>query len=140
MDMYIELSYYRFEAFKMLAKNYLRLDDHWSFSDKQRLIKEVEITLADIVELLMLWSCHGDAAEANTCLDVLVVALEDYKAKVGTMKVAEEATEVVVVVSPGVDKTMGRVTKVRAEVPPKLEQSTGKGKACEVAPSTQGPL
>ncbi|CAN8236770.1 unnamed protein product [Cochlearia groenlandica] len=53
MDMHIELSYCGFEAFKILAKNYLDLDTHPLFGEIESLLKETEISPADVAEKLM---------------------------------------------------------------------------------------
>ncbi|EOA25676.1 hypothetical protein CARUB_v10019028mg [Capsella rubella] len=53
MDMHIELSYCTFEAFKILAKNYLDLDSHPLFKQIESLIKETKIAPADVAENLM---------------------------------------------------------------------------------------
>ncbi|CAH8388776.1 unnamed protein product [Eruca vesicaria subsp. sativa] len=53
MDMHIELSYCRFEAFKILAKNYLNLDSHVLFGKIESLLEETNITPADVAENLM---------------------------------------------------------------------------------------
>ncbi|CAH9089649.1 unnamed protein product [Cuscuta epithymum] len=80
MDKHIELSYCTFEGFKVLARNYLQLEDHPMFeSIKELLMKETnKITPADVAENLMLMtssSClHHDAA--NRCLQNLAQALQ----------------------------------------------------------------
>ncbi|GJN35643.1 hypothetical protein PR202_gb24437 [Eleusine coracana subsp. coracana] len=54
MDMRIEMSYCRFQAFKVLAKNYLDIDDHELFGEIRRLLEEeVDMTPADVAENLM---------------------------------------------------------------------------------------
>ena len=53
MDMHIKMSYCGFEAFKTLAKNYLGVDDHELFSSVEEVLREAELTPADVAECLM---------------------------------------------------------------------------------------
>ncbi|CAA7400071.1 unnamed protein product [Spirodela intermedia] len=122
MDMHIELSYCRFEAFKMLARNYLGLEDHRRFSDVRRIIEEVDITPADIAELLMPRSRYGGAAEADACMDALVRALEDSKAKAAAARAAEAAEAAAGVVSLEPEKTTER-GKAAGKVGPEPEKT-----------------
>ncbi|KAJ8772161.1 hypothetical protein K2173_027338 [Erythroxylum novogranatense] len=73
MDKHIELSYCSFEAFKVLAKNYLGLEEHAMFDTIRGLIREVKITPADVAENLMPKSPLDDAEK---CLSTLIQALE----------------------------------------------------------------
>ncbi|XP_018479644.1 AAA-ATPase At5g40000-like [Raphanus sativus] len=55
LDMHIELSYSTYEAFKILAKNYLDLDDHDDdplFKNIKSLLKETEISLNNLIKAL----------------------------------------------------------------------------------------
>eukprot|EP00250_Pteridium_aquilinum_P004051 c14297_g1_i1 orf=145-1575(-) len=54
MDMHIHMSYCSFEAFKVLARNYLDLDEHELFEDVRIALAEedIEITPADVSEIL----------------------------------------------------------------------------------------
>uniref|UniRef100_J3LIW4 AAA+ ATPase domain-containing protein n=2 Tax=Oryza brachyantha TaxID=4533 RepID=J3LIW4_ORYBR len=54
MDKLIELSYCRSEAFKMLAKTYLEIDDHSLFGEIGRLLDETNTTPAEVADSLML--------------------------------------------------------------------------------------
>ncbi|XP_058073837.1 AAA-ATPase ASD, mitochondrial-like [Magnolia sinica] len=91
MDKHIELSYCSFEAFKVLAKNYLDLDSHPLFKTVQQLIEEINITPADVAENLMPKSSKATAADkANTCLENLIQAL--HKAR-EVMKSKEAAVQ-----------------------------------------------
>ncbi|KAJ1691892.1 hypothetical protein LUZ63_016047 [Rhynchospora breviuscula] len=54
MDMHIEMSYCTFEAFKVLAKNYLGVENHRLFSSVRELLLEVMVSPADVAEGLML--------------------------------------------------------------------------------------
>lgn len=53
MDIHIELSYCCFEAFKVLAKNYMDLESHELFGIISGLLKETNITPADVAEDLI---------------------------------------------------------------------------------------
>ncbi|OEL27543.1 hypothetical protein BAE44_0011438, partial [Dichanthelium oligosanthes] len=75
LDVLIEMSYYRFDGFMTLAKNYLGVDAHPLFYNMKELMRAVEITPADVTKCLMmcehttlsgllnfidgLWSAHG---------------------------------------------------------------------------------
>ena len=74
MDKHIELSYCSFDGFKVLAKNYLKLETHPMFDTIQKLIGEIEITPADVAENLMPKSPLDDAEK---CLSSLIEALEE---------------------------------------------------------------
>ncbi|KAM7277186.1 hypothetical protein ACFE04_019052 [Oxalis oulophora] len=60
MDKHVELSYCSFEGFRILAKNYLMLETHPMFERVERLLKEVNITPADVAENLMPKSSSDD--------------------------------------------------------------------------------
>lgn len=53
MDMHIRMSYCRSGAFKVLANNYLKVDDHPLFGEIQRLLHHTDITPADVAHTLM---------------------------------------------------------------------------------------
>ena len=93
MDKHIELSYCCFEAFKVLAKNYLDLDSHHLFASIRRLLEETNMTPADVAENLMPKSVTGDPG--TTCLESLIQALETAKeeARVKAEKEAKEKEE-----------------------------------------------
>ncbi|VFQ62149.1 unnamed protein product [Cuscuta campestris] len=78
MDHHIEMSYCCFEAFKVLAKNYLGIgdDSHPLFPEIRRLLGETKTTPADVAENMMPKSA-GEKADA--CLERLVKALETAK-------------------------------------------------------------
>lgn len=78
MDKHIELSYCSFEGFKVLAKNYIELEWHDLFPRIESLLKEVEMTPADVAENLMPKSVPGDS---DVCLKNLVMALEEQQQK-----------------------------------------------------------
>uniref|UniRef100_A0A0E0MMF5 AAA+ ATPase domain-containing protein n=1 Tax=Oryza punctata TaxID=4537 RepID=A0A0E0MMF5_ORYPU len=53
MDKHIEMSYCRFEAFKMLAKSYLDITEHSLFCEIGRLLDETNTTPADVADNLI---------------------------------------------------------------------------------------
>ncbi|KAI3842918.1 hypothetical protein MKW92_046701 [Papaver armeniacum] len=59
MDKHIHLSFCDFESFKVLAKNYLQIQEHEIMDEVKELLKFVQITPADVAEFLM--SCDDDA-------------------------------------------------------------------------------
>lgn len=83
MDKHIELSYCSFEGFKVLAKNYLEIEEHPMFEKVQQLLMETKITPADVAENLMPKSATEDA---NKCLSNLIRALEEAKDEVREKK------------------------------------------------------
>jgi hypothetical protein len=56
MDKHIEMSYCRFEAFKVLAKSYLDITDHSLFAEIGWLLDETDTTPADVADNLMVRS------------------------------------------------------------------------------------
>ncbi|XVE83856.1 hypothetical protein DITRI_Ditri16bG0121500 [Diplodiscus trichospermus] len=88
MDKHIEMSYCRFEAFKVLARNYLDIDSHPLYEEIRRLLKETDMTPADVAENLMLKS--DDDEEDETCLKNLIEALKASKEE-ARKKAEEEA-------------------------------------------------
>ncbi|GLT35413.1 hypothetical protein SLA2020_098680 [Shorea laevis] len=84
-DKHIEMSYCCFEAFKVLAKNYLDIDSHPRYEEIHRLLEETNMTPADVAECLM---PKSDEDDEDTCLKALVEALE--AAKEEARKKAEE--------------------------------------------------
>ncbi|GJM95032.1 hypothetical protein PR202_ga11725 [Eleusine coracana subsp. coracana] len=73
MDMRIEMSYCRFQAFKVLAKNYLDIDDHELFPEIRRLLdEEVDVTPADVAENLM---PRSNKRDVHATLANLIVTL-----------------------------------------------------------------
>ncbi|XP_061353145.1 AAA-ATPase ASD, mitochondrial-like [Gastrolobium bilobum] len=85
MDKHIELSYCCYEAFKLLAKNYLDVESHSLFPTIEKLLGETNMTPADVAENLMPKSIIEDS---ETCLKNLIDSLE--KAKEEAKKKAEE--------------------------------------------------
>ncbi|KAH7846371.1 hypothetical protein Vadar_013175 [Vaccinium darrowii] len=89
MDKHIELSYYCFEAFKVLARNYLDLESHDLFETIGKLLEETKSSPADVAENLMPKSAEEDA---DPCLGKLMKAFE--KAKEEAKLKAEEEEKV----------------------------------------------
>ncbi|KAG7559102.1 P-loop containing nucleoside triphosphate hydrolase [Arabidopsis thaliana x Arabidopsis arenosa] len=85
MDNHIEMSYCRFEAFKVLAKNYLEIESHDMYGEIKRLVEETDMSPADVAENLM---PKSDEDDADICLRRLVMSLEEEKEK--ARKLAEE--------------------------------------------------
>jgi chaperone BCS1 len=82
MDMHIELSYCGFEAFKMLAKNYLNIESHNLFGTICELLKEINITPADVAEHLMPKTASGDAEiYLKSLIQALKLAKEEARRK-----------------------------------------------------------
>ncbi|WOK97649.1 hypothetical protein Cni_G06357 [Canna indica] len=76
MDKRVEMSYCCFEAFKVLAKNYLGIGAHELFDEVQRRMTGVEITPTDVAMNLMLKSKEDDV---GLCLWSLIPVLEEAK-------------------------------------------------------------
>jgi SpoVK/Ycf46/Vps4 family AAA+-type ATPase len=76
MDKHIEMSYCCFEAFKFLAKIYLGVDSHRLFDAVEALLREVDVTPADVAENL---TPKAPGEDADSCLAALVEALEKAK-------------------------------------------------------------
>ncbi|KAF8399387.1 hypothetical protein HHK36_015251 [Tetracentron sinense] len=87
MDKHIKLSYCSFEAFKVLAKNYMNLDTHPMFDTIHQLMDEANITPADVAENLMP-KFPMESAEAR--LLNLIRALEEAKEEATRLKANEE--------------------------------------------------
>lgn len=73
MDKHIELSYCTYQAFKVLAMNYLKLESHPLFPRISELLGEVNMSPADVAEHLM---PKTNSVEADTCLNNLIHALD----------------------------------------------------------------
>ncbi|XP_061345316.1 AAA-ATPase ASD, mitochondrial-like isoform X2 [Gastrolobium bilobum] len=85
MDKHIELSYCCYEAFKVLANNYLDVESHSLFPTIEKLLGETNMTPADVAENLMPKSIIEDS---EICLKNLIDSLE--KAKEEAKKKAED--------------------------------------------------
>lgn len=86
MDKKIELSYCSFEAFKVLAKNYLDIESHELFPRVEKLLAETNTSPADVAENLMPKSADDDG---ESCLNCLISVLENVK-EVAMSKANEE--------------------------------------------------
>ncbi|ONI19353.1 hypothetical protein PRUPE_3G273800 [Prunus persica] len=89
MDKHIELSYCNFESFKVLARNYLKLEAHHLFPKVRGLLEQTNMTPADVAEHLMPKSLAG---VAENCLHNLIQALEQ-EIENGKLKAEEEGKE-----------------------------------------------
>ncbi|CAL5185829.1 unnamed protein product [Lathyrus oleraceus] len=79
MDKHIEMSYCSYEAFKVLARNYLDVESHDElFPVIEKLLGETIMTPADVAENLMPKSITEDL---ETCLKKLIQSLEEAKKK-----------------------------------------------------------
>ncbi|XP_030553561.2 AAA-ATPase ASD, mitochondrial-like isoform X1 [Rhodamnia argentea] len=88
MDKHIEMSYCCFEAFKVLARNYLDIEDHGLFPTISELFDEAKVTPADVAENLM---PKSDGEDAETGLRNLIEALKVAKELEARKKAEEEA-------------------------------------------------
>ncbi|KAL1299622.1 hypothetical protein HN51_044171 [Arachis hypogaea] len=73
MDMHIHLSYCTFSAFKQLACNYLKISDHNLFQEIEGLLREVQVTPAEIAGELQ------KKINAENCLPDIVKFLHNKK-------------------------------------------------------------
>ncbi|CAN1162817.1 AAA-ATPase ASD, mitochondrial [Linum perenne] len=78
MDKHIEMSYCCFEAFKLLARNYLDMDGGVLFPRIEELLEEVKMTPADVAEHLM---PKSEEEDGESCLWRLIHGLEGLKKK-----------------------------------------------------------
>ncbi|KAL0554931.1 hypothetical protein IC582_008861 [Cucumis melo] len=87
MDKHIEMSYCGFEAFKVLAMNYLDVEWDDSYDKIKEMLENIEMTPADVAENLM---PKYEGEETGECLKRLTKGLEDAKVAADKKK-AEEA-------------------------------------------------
>ncbi|XP_073220828.1 LOW QUALITY PROTEIN: AAA-ATPase ASD, mitochondrial-like [Cicer arietinum] len=79
MDKHIEMSYCGYQAFKILAKNYLDVESHDElFPIIEKLLGETNMTPADVAENLIPKSINDDF---QTCLNNLIQSLHTSKQK-----------------------------------------------------------
>lgn len=90
MDKHIELSYCRFQGFKVLAKNYLNVETHTLFDTIQKLMEETKITPADVAENLM---PKSPSDNVEKCLSSLIQALKEGKEEAERKQAEEEREE-----------------------------------------------
>jgi ATP-dependent Zn protease len=79
MDKHILLSFCTFGAFKILAHNYLAIEDHELFPEIQDLMEAAQMTPADVTEHLMKMADHPTSALKN-----LIEALREAKERIAT--------------------------------------------------------
>ncbi|KAI8533824.1 hypothetical protein RHMOL_Rhmol10G0039800 [Rhododendron molle] len=89
MDKHIELSYCGYEAFKVLAKNFLDIDSHDLFGTIRELLEQRNMSPADVAESLMHKTLSRDV---ETCLKNLIQALKNAK-EVETLEGEEKGCE-----------------------------------------------
>ncbi|KAJ4749498.1 P-loop containing nucleoside triphosphate hydrolases superfamily protein [Rhynchospora pubera] len=90
MDMHIHMGYCGPCGFRVLARNYHSINDHELFSEIEELLNEVEVTPAEVAEMLMK-NEDGDAA-----LKGLVEFLKGKKEGANEKKVGDEKDMLVV--------------------------------------------
>ncbi|KAJ1691893.1 hypothetical protein LUZ63_016048 [Rhynchospora breviuscula] len=88
MDMHIEMSYCTFEAFKVLAKNYLGVVEHDKFDTIRTLLCDVNMSPADVAEGLMLKKSRN--TDVGACLENLIKVIEAAKEAEANKKAQEE--------------------------------------------------
>lgn len=98
MDKHIEMSYCSYEAFKVLARNYLDVESHDElFPVIEKLLGEINMTPADVAENLMPKSITEDY---ESCLKNLIQSLEvemkklEEEAEKGKQELSEEKEKV----------------------------------------------
>ncbi|CAL9041605.1 unnamed protein product, partial [Musa banksii] len=70
MDRHIHLSYCCPAAFRVLARNYLEVEEHELMAEAEALLGEVNMTPAEIAEVFL--GCDGDDAGADTAMQKVV--------------------------------------------------------------------
>ncbi|KAL5198239.1 hypothetical protein ABZP36_001751 [Zizania latifolia] len=75
MDLHIYMGYCGWDAFKTLAHNYFLIDDHPMFPDIQKLLAAVDVTPAEVSEMLL------RSEEADVALGGLMEFLAKYNAR-----------------------------------------------------------
>ncbi|TVU38864.1 hypothetical protein EJB05_12259, partial [Eragrostis curvula] len=73
MDMHVYMGYCGWEAFKTLARNYFLVDDHALFPEIQELLSGVEVTPAEVSEMLL------RSEDADVALQGFMEFLQDKK-------------------------------------------------------------
>jgi hypothetical protein len=124
MDKHIEMSYCRFEGFKVLAKNYLDVViEHELFGEIRQLLEETDMSPADVAENLMPMS-KKKKRDPDVCLLGLIEALKKAKedAAAAKAKEEEEAKEA---------EAKKAKEKEEAETNKSKEKDEGKDKATE---------
>ncbi|CAI9109351.1 OLC1v1009157C1 [Oldenlandia corymbosa var. corymbosa] len=91
MDLRIEMSYCDFEAFKVLAKNYLDMDSHPLFGEIRQLLEEYDVCPCDVAENLIPKGESSDHKE--TCLMGLIEAIKNENKKKHEVVLKEEVQD-----------------------------------------------
>ncbi|KAK3127180.1 hypothetical protein QOZ80_7AG0569480 [Eleusine coracana subsp. coracana] len=73
MDMHVYMGYCCWEAFNTLAWNYFLIDDHLMFQEIQELLRQVEVTPAEVSEMLL------RSEDVDVALRVLAEFLQEKK-------------------------------------------------------------
>ncbi|KAJ6737899.1 BCS1 AAA-TYPE ATPASE [Salix koriyanagi] len=89
MDKHIEMSYCCFDAFKVLAKNYLDIESHELFGKIEEVFAATKMSPAYVADMLM---PKSEEQDGETCLKNLIAGLEASKEEAG--KKSEEAAMV----------------------------------------------
>ncbi|KAL0796085.1 hypothetical protein Bca101_067462 [Brassica carinata] len=121
MDNHIEMSYCRFEAFKVLAKNYLEIESHDLYGEIERLLEETDMSPADVAETLM---PKSDEEDADICIRRLVKTVEEEKEKAKKLAEEEEKNKA--------EREQRRKKKKEEEAEKKTDEEDKKVKGSEV--------
>ncbi|ERN07404.1 hypothetical protein AMTR_s00019p00244710 [Amborella trichopoda] len=100
MDLHIHLSYCGFEAFKVLGKNYVGLEDHPLKEKVGEALREVEVTPAEVAEWFMGYKEDPDLAK-ETLLNELL------KRQAGETEVPQVGVEENAAMEVGEDAVLG---------------------------------
>ncbi|KAG5527403.1 hypothetical protein RHGRI_028328 [Rhododendron griersonianum] len=76
MDRHIQMTYCGFEAFRILAKNYLGIEEHELFGRIEELLKESSVTPADVAETLIERRGKAEDCGGEFYLNKLIQVLE----------------------------------------------------------------
>ncbi|KAG5527389.1 hypothetical protein RHGRI_028314 [Rhododendron griersonianum] len=76
MDKHVEMPFCGFEAFRILAENYLGIEDHELFAKIEGLLEEIDVTPADVAENLIARRGKGEEDSGEECLNKLIEVLE----------------------------------------------------------------
>ncbi|KAG5527394.1 hypothetical protein RHGRI_028319 [Rhododendron griersonianum] len=77
MDKHVEMPFCGFEAFRILAENYLGIEDHELFAKIEGLLEEIDVTPADVAENLIARRGKGEEDSGEECLNKLIEVLEE---------------------------------------------------------------
>ncbi|KAI4987262.1 hypothetical protein ZWY2020_020062 [Hordeum vulgare] len=136
MDKHIEMSYCRFESFKILAKNYLDVIEHKLFGEIQQLLEETDMSPADVAENLMPMS-KKKKRDPDVCLAGLIQALKQAKEDAAAAKAMQEEEAKEAEAKKAKQKLEAEVNtakeKEEAQVKKAKEKEEGKDKTSEEA-------